>query len=70
MRNHTTAVLLSIFFGAWGIDRFYVGNVGLGIAKFFLSWFTLGIWWFVDIILMATRKVKNVEWDDENTIRR
>ena len=62
-KNHTTAILLSVFLGHLGIDRFYLGHTGLGIAKLFLSWLTFGIWWLVDLILVCTKRVKNVEWE-------
>ncbi|XP_019865118.1 TM2 domain-containing protein CG10795 [Aethina tumida] len=51
-----TALLLSIFFGMFGIDRFYLGYPAIGLAKFF----TLGFMFLgqlVDIILIATQVV-------------
>jgi len=63
-KNHLVAILLSIFVGGLGVDRFYLGHIGLGIAKLLVSWMTFGIWWLIDVILVATRKVKNVTWDD------
>ena len=63
-KNHLVAVLLSIFVGTFGVDRFYLGHIGLGVAKLLLSWLTLGVWWLIDVILISTRKVKNVTWDD------
>lgn len=62
-KNHLVAVLLSIFVGGLGVDRFYLGHIGLGVAKLLLSWATFGIWWLIDVILIATRKVKNVTWE-------
>ena len=62
-KNHLVALLLSIFVGTLGIDRFYLGHIGLGVAKLLLSWLTFGIWWLVDVILIATRRVKNVTWE-------
>lgn len=62
-KNFMVALLLSIFLGNLGIDRFYLGHIGLGVAKLLLGWATLGIWWLVDVILIATKKVKNVTWE-------
>lgn len=66
-KNFVVALLLSIFLGSLGIDRFYLGHVGLGIAKLLLSWATFGIWQLIDIILIAMRKVDSSKfvWDDQ-----
>jgi TM2 domain-containing membrane protein YozV len=57
-KNFITALLLSIFLGALGIDRFYLGKIGTGLLKLFISIFSFGalawIWWLVDIILIAS----------------
>lgn len=47
--NPVLVMILSIFLGGWGIDRFYIGDVGLGIAKLLVGWLTLFIWPLVDI---------------------
>lgn len=66
-KNWLLALILSVVLGPFGVDRFYLGHIGLGIAKLLLSWATLGIWWIIDIILIATRKVndQNFYWDDD-----
>ncbi len=33
MKDPLLSILLSIFIGSLGIDRFYIGDVGLGIGK-------------------------------------
>jgi len=63
-RKYSTALLLSIFLGWIGIDRFYVGHTKLGLGKIFI-WLTVYggvIWWIIDIIMFATKNVKYVEW--------
>lgn len=62
VRNHTTAMVLSILLGWAGADRFYVGHTGLGLLKLFtLSFY--GIWWIIDIILFATKNINYVRWE-------
>lgn len=48
-----TTLLLSIFVGYLGVDRFYLGDTGLGIAKL-LTLGGCGIWVLIDIITTAT----------------
>jgi TM2 domain-containing membrane protein YozV len=56
MKDKTTALILSIFLGELGIDRFYLGKVGTGILKL-ITGGGASIWWLVDIILIATGRM-------------
>jgi hypothetical protein len=53
-KEYIIALLFSIFLGYLGIDRFYMGQVGLGIGKL-LTGGGCGVWWLIDVILIATR---------------
>ena len=55
-KSYVTALLLSFFLGGLGVDRFYLGYTGLGIAKL-LTLGGLGIWALIDFIMIAMRKV-------------
>jgi len=52
-KSRTVASLLSFFLGGLGIDRFYLGNIGMGVAKLLLGWLTVGIWPLVDFIVIV-----------------
>jgi len=66
-KRYTTALILSIFLGWLGVDRFYLGYVGTGILKLFLTLITFGVlggvWWIIDVILIATKyDFRLVKW--------
>lgn len=54
------ALVISLIGGALGIDRFFIGNIGLGIAKL-ITCGGLGIWTIIDwFLIMDAAKEKNV----------
>jgi hypothetical protein len=55
-KSYVTALLLSFFLGALGVDRFYLGHTGAGIGKL-LTLGGCGIWALIDFINIATRKM-------------
>lgn len=57
VKNPSNVLLLSVFLGEFGVDRFYLGDTALGVLKLLLGWFTLGVWPIVDIFF-CYKKVK------------
>jgi TM2 domain-containing membrane protein YozV len=54
IKDPTAALIISILGGHFGIDRFFIGDVGLGIAKL-LTCGGFGIWTIVDWFLIMAR---------------
>lgn len=60
-KNPIIALCLSIFLGGIGVDRFYVGDIGLGILKL-ITVGGFGIWTVIDwFLIMRTAKKKNLK---------
>lgn len=60
-KDPTVILIVSLLGGNLGIDRFMIGDTGLGVAKL-LTCGGLGIWTIVDLFLiMGTTRLKNFE---------
>ncbi len=59
-KSWVTAMLLSIFLGGLGIDRFYLGYVGLGILKL-ITGGGFGIWALIDVIRLVLNNLPDAD---------
>ena len=57
-KSRTVALLLCVFFGIFGVHRFYLGRYAFGVL-YLLTFACLGIGWIVDIVLLAMGKMKD-----------
>lgn len=51
-KDPTTNLILSLFFGGYGVDRFMIGQTGLGVLKL-LTCGGAGIWAIIDWFLIS-----------------
>ncbi|MBQ5582661.1 MAG: TM2 domain-containing protein [Bacteroidales bacterium] len=65
-KDPTTSLILSILVGGLGVDRFYIGDVGIGVVKLVTAG-GLGIWWLVDLFVIQnrTKKVNMKEFEED-----
>lgn len=54
LKDPTVVLIVSILVGELGIDRFMLGEVGLGIIKL-LTLGAFGIWWLIDLFLVGNK---------------
>lgn len=60
-KSPMTALLLSLFLGCYGVDRFYLGDTGMGVGKL-VTLGGCGIWAIIDwFLIMGATREKNYE---------
>lgn len=66
-KTKLTAILLAIFTGGFGVDRFYLGYTGLGVVKL-LTAGGFGIWSLIDLIRICTGSLRPADgspWQED-----
>jgi hypothetical protein len=60
-KDPSITLIISIFLGSLGIDRFFIGDIGLGIGKL-VTIGGIGIWTIVDwFLIQRATKEKNLK---------
>ena len=59
-KSRSAVILLSYFFGVFGVDRFYLGQYGWGAAKL-LTLGGFGVWHLIDLLLHALGQTRDRE---------
>jgi len=62
-RKWMTALLLSLFAGSLGVDRFYLGYTGLGVAKL-CTVGGCGIWYLIDLVKIVTGSMVDADGNE------
>jgi TM2 domain-containing membrane protein YozV len=60
-KDPTTSLIVSLLVGSLGVDRFIIGDTGLGVGKL-LTCGGLGIWAIIDwFLIMGATREKNMQ---------
>lgn len=60
-KDPTTSIIVSVLCGGLGIDRFLIGDTGMGVGKL-LTCGGLGIWTIMDwFLIMGATREKNMQ---------
>ena len=60
-KDPTTSLIVSVLCGSLGIDRFLIGDTGMGVGKL-LTCGGLGIWTIIDwFLIMGATREKNMQ---------
>ena len=59
-KSFVVAWLYALFLGNFGVDRFYLGSPGLGIAKF-LTFGGFGVWTLFDLVTILSGGAKDAQ---------
>lgn len=64
LKNPIATLILSLLLGGLSIDRFYLGDIGLGILKFILVLLVIGGIWVLLDIYFCYKKSKEINFNN------
>lgn len=62
-KNPMIVLILSLFLGAFGVDRFYIGDIGLGILKIISVFLIFSIIWVIVDYFLTYKKAKEINFN-------
>lgn len=62
LKDPTTMLLVSVFVGELGVDRFMLGQIGMGLLKLFTLGLC-GVLWLIDVINIS-KKTKEANFEE------
>lgn len=62
LKSPILTLVFSLFLGGFAVDRFYLGDIGLGILKLLFGFMTFGIWYVIDWFL-TYKKAKEANFN-------
>ena len=58
-KDPTILLIISIFLGGFGVDRFILGDTFKGVLKLILTFFFVGvIWWLIDLFKITDKTME------------
>jgi TM2 domain-containing membrane protein YozV len=70
-KSKMIAGLLGVFLGGFGVHRFYLGYIGIGVAQLCVTLITCGfgaLWGFIEGILILTGSTITVDADGKSLV--
>lgn len=63
LKNPIVTLVLSLLLGGFAIDRFYIGDIGLGILKLITVFLMVGFIWVIIDWFLTYNKTKKVNFN-------